>query len=79
MLLAASPASLRITFDLLRRTRGLGLADCLALELELAKRVTRSADFAEGVRAALVDRDRAPVWAAANDGPGAALAARDLS
>lgn len=58
----ASPMSLEITFDLLRAGADSTLEDCLARELELACRTARSADFAEGVRAALVDKDRRPVW-----------------
>jgi enoyl-CoA hydratase len=59
---AASPASLRTTLDLLRAARGRTLEDCLQAELALAKQVTRGADFAEGVRAVLVDKDRRPRW-----------------
>ena len=59
---AASPASLRITLDLLRAMRGRSLAYCLQTEYVLAREVTRSADFAEGVRSMLVDKDRRPDW-----------------
>lgn len=59
---AASPASLRLTLELMRGAQGRSLADCLQAELVLAKRVTRSPDFAEGVRAMLVDKDRRPRW-----------------
>jgi enoyl-CoA hydratase len=58
----AAPSSLDITLDLLERTAGLPLAACLAIELDLAMKVTRGPDFAEGVRALLVDKDRAPRW-----------------
>lgn len=59
---AASPASLRIALELLRAMRGRSLAYCLQTEYALAREVTRSADFAEGVRAMLVDKDRRPIW-----------------
>ncbi|SEN84569.1 enoyl-CoA hydratase/isomerase family protein [Actinacidiphila rubida] len=60
---AASPMSLRITFDLLRAGAGDSLDGCLARELELARRTAREPDFHEGVRALLVDKDRRPRWA----------------
>ncbi|MFI0720428.1 enoyl-CoA hydratase/isomerase family protein [Streptomyces sp. NPDC021224] len=59
---AASPASLAATAGLLRAGAGSTLEECLARELELACRTAGSADFQEGVRAALVDKDRRPVW-----------------
>ncbi|MFC4031388.1 enoyl-CoA hydratase/isomerase family protein [Streptomyces polygonati] len=58
----ASPMSLAVTFDLLRAGAGSSLEDCLARELDLARRVAHAPDFHEGVRAALIDKDRAPVW-----------------
>ncbi|NJP43775.1 enoyl-CoA hydratase/isomerase family protein [Actinacidiphila epipremni] len=59
---AASPASLVATAALLRAGADAALEECLARELELACRTARTADFHEGVRAALVDKDRRPVW-----------------
>lgn len=64
-LVRAAPSSVDITLDLLERTAGLPLAACLAIELDLARKVTRGPDFAEGVRALLVDKDRDPRWAPA--------------
>jgi enoyl-CoA hydratase len=58
-----SPTSMAVTLELLRRGRRLDLAGCLAMELALTRRVTRHPDFAEGVRAVLVDKDNAPRWA----------------
>lgn len=65
----AAPSSLAITLDLLDRTAGLPLPQCLAIELDLACRVTRGQDFAEGVRALLIDKDRNPQWTSAETGP----------
>lgn len=60
---AMSPTSLAVTLELLRRGAALDLAGCLAMELSLTRTVTRHPDFAEGVRAVLVDKDNAPKWA----------------
>lgn len=59
---AVSLQSLHVTLDLLRWARQHTLRDCLGAELELARQITLSGDFIEGVRAALVDKDRQPVW-----------------
>lgn len=57
-----SPTSLFVTHELLRRGAGLDLPACLEMELALTRGVTRHPDFAEGVRAVLVDKDNAPRW-----------------
>ncbi|MFG1806715.1 enoyl-CoA hydratase/isomerase family protein [Streptomyces sp. NPDC049040] len=62
---AASPASLAVTFGLLRAGAGSTLEECLERELDLACHTARTADFHEGVRAALVDKDRKPRWPSA--------------
>lgn len=43
-------------------TRHLGLADVFRAELQLATNIVRHPEFAEGVRALLIDKDRNPAW-----------------
>jgi enoyl-CoA hydratase len=57
-----SPSSLCWSFAAIRRGATLPLREALAAELRLTRHVTRHPDFAEGVRAMVVDKDRAPRW-----------------
>ena len=65
-----SPTSLKVTLEAMRRVRpekhdALPLGDALRQDYRLAHRFVAAApasDFCEGVRAVLVDKDRAPRW-----------------
>jgi len=57
-----SPTSLKLVFRQLHEAEKLSLKQCLAMEFRLALRVLPGHDFREGVRAALVDKDRRPKW-----------------
>jgi enoyl-CoA hydratase/carnithine racemase len=57
-----SPTSLKLVFRELHAAELLSLKECLAMEYRLAVRALAGHDFREGVRAALVDKDRAPKW-----------------
>lgn len=57
-----SPTSLMLVARELDAARTLTLRECVTMEYRLATRVIQSHDFREGVRAALVDKDRAPRW-----------------
>lgn len=59
---AGSPTSVHITFEQLRRGRNFGLEEVFRSELNLSVQCTIRHDFAEGVRALLVDKDKAPKW-----------------
>ncbi|CAM5680013.1 putative 3-hydroxyisobutyryl-CoA hydrolase [Streptomyces afghaniensis 772] len=65
---SASPQSLEITHALLARGRQRTLRECLGAELALTRTTIRTPDFLEGVRAALVDKDRTPDWQRASLG-----------
>jgi enoyl-CoA hydratase/carnithine racemase len=64
-LAAMSPTSLCVSFEALRRGATMSLAACLAMELRLTRGTTRHPDFAEGVRAQVVDKTRDPRWSPA--------------
>lgn len=57
------PLSVAVTLEAVRRAATVtSLPDLLPTELGLAVRLATGPDFAEGVRAQLVDRDRTPHW-----------------
>ncbi|MDV6262945.1 enoyl-CoA hydratase/isomerase family protein [Rhodococcoides yunnanense] len=57
-----SPTSLMATDALIARGADSTLRECLDRELRMATWIITEPDFAEGVRAVLVDKDRAPQW-----------------
>jgi enoyl-CoA hydratase/carnithine racemase len=61
-LAAGAPGSARLAWELQRRATTLSLADTFRLECIAALHVAAHGDFAEGIRALLIDKDRRPRW-----------------
>lgn len=60
-----SPMMMAVTARQLQRAEGLDLADCFRMELGMARHCVLQNDFLEGVRALLIDKDKAPRWSPA--------------
>jgi len=61
-LAAGAPGSARLAFELQRRSAGQDLASVYRLEYITALHCAAHGDFAEGIRALLIDKDRNPSW-----------------
>jgi enoyl-CoA hydratase/carnithine racemase len=56
------PTSIGIVYEQLRRVAHMSLADTFRMELCIATHCARNPDFAEGVRALIIDKDNKPAW-----------------
>lgn len=56
------PTTVGIVVEQLARARDLSLADCFRMEMTIATHCADNHDFAEGVRALLIEKDNAPRW-----------------
>jgi enoyl-CoA hydratase len=64
MIATKSPTSLKVTLRALRTARALPtLEACLDMEYQISTTFLDMPDFAEGIRAAVIDKDRRPKWA----------------
>jgi enoyl-CoA hydratase/carnithine racemase len=61
-LAAGSPGSARLTFALLQRTKYASLAEVYRIEWIAGLMCAAHGDFAEGIRALLIDKDKNPKW-----------------
>ena len=61
-LAAASPTSLKITAEELRRGARLQFDACMTMEYRLSQACLARHDFYDGIRAAVIDKDNAPDW-----------------
>jgi enoyl-CoA hydratase/carnithine racemase len=61
-LAAGSPSTAALSYELQRRAKHLSLADVFRMEFAAALHCARRPDFAEGIRALLIDKDQRPRW-----------------
>ncbi len=59
---ANSPTSLEIAFHELSRAARMDFSDCIRMEFRIVSRILKGHDFYEGIRAAIIDKDRTPRW-----------------
>ena len=57
-----APACEKVTLRQLERGSTMTFEDCMVMEFRLSQRAMAAHDFYEGVRAAVIDKDRAPKW-----------------
>lgn len=57
-----SPLSLKVTLAQIHKAKSLSIGECLKMDYCLVSQFMRDADFYEGVRALLVDKDKNPHW-----------------
>jgi enoyl-CoA hydratase/carnithine racemase len=57
-----SPLAARWIFRQLLATRHASLREVFQAEIQLVTNIVRHPEFAEGVRALLIDKDRSPAW-----------------
>jgi enoyl-CoA hydratase len=61
-LLKKSPTSLKVTLRQLLEGSQMDFDDCMCMEYRITQRFLTHPDFYEGIRAAIIDKDRSPVW-----------------
>lgn len=57
-----SPTSLHVAFRQIGAARGLSMEECMKMEFRITSRMLARHDFYEGIRAAIIDKDRKPAW-----------------
>ncbi len=61
-LYSVSPTSLKVTLRQLREGATLHFSKVMTMEYRLSQALVKYADFYEGIRAALIDKDKQPKW-----------------
>jgi len=62
VLASRSPTALALTFRSMREGRRKDFEDCIRMEWNIVSRMDEHSDFAEGIRALIVEKDNKPRW-----------------
>ena len=62
LMYALSPTSLKLALRQLRLGKSMSFSEVMTMEYRLSQACLRGHDFYEGIRAALIDKDRKPKW-----------------
>lgn len=62
MLEAGSPFSQAVALEAFQRGEGASIEDCMIMEYRICRHFLERDEFFEGIRAAVVDKDRSPAW-----------------
>ena len=62
LLKTRSPLSLKVTLEYLQRSRGFDFAANMQMNHTLAYNFLKCGEFFEGIRAAVIDKDKSPKW-----------------
>jgi len=62
VLRSKSPTALKVAFRQLQMGKAVDFDRCMQIEYRVSQRIGLSTDFAEGVRATIIDKDMAPKW-----------------
>jgi enoyl-CoA hydratase len=62
LLLSRSPMSLKVTWEAMMRGQKMDFDACIAMDHNVSYQFLKRDDFYEGVRAAVIDKDKKPKW-----------------
>jgi enoyl-CoA hydratase len=62
LIAAGSPTSVKLAFRAVKEGAALDFPSCLKMEYRVVRRILAGADYYEGVRARLIDKDGNPRW-----------------
>ena len=62
MISKKSPTSLKITLKAMHDGKRMDFDSCMRQEYRLVTRFLQGHDFAEGIRAVIIDKDQTPKW-----------------